>query len=92
MDGGSEEHPPADTPREAPTEDGGSGEGDTSPPTASRTPAGEARRRRKRRHERFRVPSWVILVLGPLAGWVVASWMGALLGLAIGVVAWQSKR
>lgn len=54
--------------------------------------ASEERPGRKRPHEKFRVPSWVILVLGPLAGWVIANWMGALLGLAIGIVAWRSKR
>ena len=72
------------------------GEASAEPPTevasANRTPAGEERRRRKRPHERFRVPAWVVLILGPLAGWVVANWMGGLLGLAIGLVAWQSKR
>lgn len=51
----------------------------------------ERRERRKRRHEKFRVPSWVVLVIGPLAGWVVANWIGALLGLVIGIIAWRSR-
>lgn len=52
---------------------------------------GIGRRRRKRRHERFRVPAWVVVFLGPLAGWVVADMLGAILGLVIGVVAWRSR-
>lgn len=55
-------------------------------------PGEEPRRpRRKRRHERFRVPAWVILFLGPLTGWVIADMLGAILGLVIGVVAWRSR-
>lgn len=49
------------------------------------------RSRRKRRHQQFRVPAWVILFLGPLTGWVIADVLGAILGFVIGVVAWRSR-
>lgn len=54
-------------------------------------PRSPPRKRRKRRHEKFRVPAIVVLPLGPLVGWIVADVPGAVIGLLVGFVAWRAR-
>lgn len=97
-EGSRREHPPetAETPETPDTQAPEEPPGNDEEAARNSTPASSGRsrrrrRKRKRRHERFRVPAVVILFLGPLAGWVVAETLGAILGFVIGVVAWRSR-
>jgi len=38
-----------------------------------------------------RVPGWVVPIAAGAVGWVVAGWMGALFGVAAGVLIWRSR-
>lgn len=46
---------------------------------------------KRRRRAPLRVPAFTVVPLGALAGWFAADWMGAILGLAIGVVLWRTR-
>ncbi len=39
----------------------------------------------------FRVPSWVMLPVGLLVGWVAGHWIGAILGGILGFFLWRSR-
>ena len=38
-----------------------------------------------------RVPSWVMVPVGLAVGYVVANWLGAIFGGALGIFLWRSR-
>lgn len=39
----------------------------------------------------FRVPPVTMVFVGAGVGWLVSNWLGALFGLAVGVLLWRSR-
>lgn len=40
----------------------------------------------------MRIPTFSVVLLGAAVGWVFASWMGAILGGALGAIVWWQRR